>query len=347
MKTYSSTSEIKVGVVGYGGAYNMGRKHLQELQDEGMVPVAVAELDPERLKVATEDFPGIATFKTLSEMLAGSDVDLIVLITPHNTHAELALEALKAGRHVVCEKPLAITTEECDAMIAAAEENAVMISTYHNRHWDGLPLTALKLINDEGSIGEVYKIDCRMGNWSPPGDTWRGSRSISGGVLYDWGVHMLEYSLQIIDSEIVEVSGFAHEGFWADRTKWKEDTIEDEGSLTVRFVNGARLTVAVSHLDTDPRPGIMHVTGTRGAIHFPEMHKSYALITHDEDGNKVTVEGKQEETVQELYYKNVAEYLTGKADLVITGEWSRRPIHILDLAVRSAKQNKTLPSKYK
>ncbi|GHC04355.1 Gfo/Idh/MocA family protein [Cerasicoccus arenae] len=344
MKSYSKTSDIKVGVVGYGGAFNMGKKHLNELKAQGMVPVAVAEMDPTRLEAATTDFPGIAKFASIDEMLAGSDVDLIVLITPHNTHAELALKALKAGRHVVCEKPLAITTAECDAMIAAADASGVMLSTYHNRHWDGIPLTAIKLLSED-KLGEIYKIHCRMGTRVKPGDWWRTSRTISGGQLYDWGVHLLEYSLQLIKSEIVEVSGFAFDGFWADQTRWGDDANEDEATAIVRFASGARVELTITNLDSDPAAGMMRVVGTKGSVTFLDPHESYRLVQKD-GPSKTTIEGKQEETQQELYYQNVAEYLTGKADLIITPEWSRRPIHILDLAGQSAKAGKALPAVY-
>ena len=67
-----------------------------------------------------------------------------------------------------------------------------------------------------------------MCGYGKPGDWWRTSKSISGGILYDWGVHLLEYALQLIDSEMVEVAGYAKTGFWAKETKWKDDTNEDE-----------------------------------------------------------------------------------------------------------------------
>lgn len=344
MKKYSATSEIKVGVVGYGGAFNMGKKHLTELQLQGMVPVAVAEMDAERLEVAKVDFPGIGTFPSIDEMLKGSDVDLIVLITPHNTHAELALKALKAGRHVVCEKPLAITTEECDAMIAAAKKSGVMLSTYHNRHWDGIPLTAHKLLA-EGKLGEIYKIECRMGSRTQPGDWWRTSRTISGGVLYDWGVHLLEYSLQVIDSDITEVTAFAHQGYWGSKTRWLDDSNEDEATAIVRFANGARIELTITHLDSDLPAGMMRIVGTEGSVTFLDPHGRYRLARQNGPGRVIT-EGKQEETKQELYYKNVADFLTGKEKLIITPEWSRRPIHILDLAAQSAQAGKSVAAKY-
>ncbi|HAU36733.1 MAG TPA: gfo/Idh/MocA family oxidoreductase, partial [Phycisphaerales bacterium] len=115
MKRFKKADDIQVGVVGYGGAFNMGRAHFNEMKQAGMTPLAVADPDEERLEIARREFPGIETYTSMKEMLRKSAVNLITIITPHNTHAPLALAALRAGRHVVCEKPLAITTAECDA----------------------------------------------------------------------------------------------------------------------------------------------------------------------------------------------------------------------------------------
>ncbi len=343
MKTYKKASEIKVGVIGYGGAFNMGRQHLREMQAAGMSPVAVAEVDASRLAVAEVDYPGIATFPTVTEMLAGSDVDLVTIITPHNTHAPLAIECLKAGRHVVCEKPLAITTAEVDAMIKAAGKTDVMLSTYHNRHWDGRILQATELIHKKGVIGDVFRIECHMGGYGQPGNWWRSSRSISGGILYDWGVHLLEYSLQIIDAPMTEVSGFAHEGFWAPKTPWKEDSNEDEGYLVLRFKDQKWLTLSVSSLDSKGKEGWLEITGTKGTL---VMDGGSTALHQHVKGNKVVTHMKHPKDEGGRYYQNVADYLTGKEALTITAEWSRRPIHVLDLAARSAKAGKAMPVKY-
>ena len=343
MKTYKKASDIKVGVIGYGGAFNMGRQHLKEMQAAGMTPVAVAEVDPSRLAVAETDFPGIGIFPSVSSMLKASPVDMVVIITPHNTHAPLAIECLKAGRHVVCEKPLAITTAEVDAMIQAAKKSGVMLSTYHNRHWDGRIRQAVELVKKRKVIGDVYRIECHMGGYSKPGDWWRTSRSISGGVLYDWGVHLLEYSLQLIDAPVSEVSGFAHEGFWAAQTKWKADANEDEGFLVARFKGSQWLTLTITQLDSKPKEGWLEVTGTKGALVFDGEHTTtYQHLK----GRTVTTRYKNPQDEGFRYYENVAAFLTKKAPLVITAEWSRRPIHILDLAARSAKSGKAIPAKY-
>lgn len=343
MKKYKNASDIRVGVIGYGGAFNMGCGHLKEMQKAGMTPVAVCEVDAERLKVAETDFPGIQTYSTVAEMLRKSDVNLITIITPHNTHAKLGLQCLKAGRHVVCEKPLAITTAECDAMIAAAKKSGVVLSTYHNRHWDGCILSALEHIKEKKRIGDIVRVEARMGGRSQPGDWWRGSRSISGGILYDWGVHLLEYGLQLIDSDIVEVSGFAKSGYWAPKTKWKKDTIEDEASAVIRFRNGVSMQLTISHIDSNMKPGRVEITGTEGS-YIINIH-GYELRVRN--GQSFTVEeGAQRPNEWERFYQNIADHLTKGTKLVITPEWSRRPIHIIDLAVQSAKQGRTLAAKY-
>jgi len=341
---FKQAGDIKVGVVGYGGAFNMGRSHLNEMKRAGMTPVAVADPDTERLKVAEQDFPGIETYTSQARMLGKSDVNLITIITPHNTHARLALQALRAGRHVVSEKPLAITTAECDAMIAAAKKSRVVLSTYHNRHWDGCILQAVRQILGKGVIGEVYRIEAHGGGFGRPGDWWRSSKSISGGILYDWGVHLLEYSLQIIDSDIVEVCGYTKTGVWASKTAWKDDTNEDEGFATVRFGSGAWLTLCMSSLDSNPKRGQLEITGTKGTYIFEG--RSWETITH-RGGRKVVTSGANPPGEGWRFYQNIADHLTRGAGLIITPEWARRPIHILDLACRSAAKGAAIRAKYK
>jgi predicted dehydrogenase len=248
---------------------------------------------------------------------------------------------------VVCEKPLAITTAECDAMIAAAKKSGVVLSTYHNRHWDGCILSAIENIKEKKRIGEIVRIEARMGGRSMPGDWWRGSRRISGGILYDWGVHLLEYGLQLIDSEVVEVSGFAKSGYWAPKTKWKKDAIEDEASATIRFRNGMWMQLTISGIESNKKPGTLEITGTEGSYitGFHGNNTGYELRVRN--GQSLTIEeGWHRPDEWHRFYQNIADHLTKGAKLVITPEWSRRPIHIIDLAVQSAAKGRALPAKY-
>jgi len=338
MRRFKRAKDIKVGVIGYGGAFNMGKIHLDLMKQAGMTPVAVADTDTRRLEVAAAEWPGIETYASVARMLRRSEVNLLTLVTPHNTHAKLARQCVRAGRHVVVEKPMAITTAECDSIIRAARQNRVLVTAFHNRHWDGCVIGALRKIR-AGAIGEVVRIEAHMGGYGCPKDWWRSSKSISGGILYDWGVHLLEYALQIVDSRITEVTGFAKRGFWAKKCSWKADTNEDEACAIVRFANGVYVNLRISRIELNPKPGVMEVVGTKGSYIFD--HKGWQLIT-----SKTTRKGKNPPTRWDAFYKNIADHLTKGTKLVITPQWSRRPIHILDLADRSARQGRSLKAKY-
>ncbi len=341
---YGKAGDIRVGVIGYGGAFNMGRQHLNEMKAAGMTPTAVAELDPARLAVACEDFPGIETYDTVARMLRQSAVDLVTIITPHNTHARLACQCLRAGRHVVTEKPFAITTAECDRMVRTAQRHKRVVSTYHNRHWDGCILRAVQEVKRHRKIGDIVRIEAHMGQWRQPGPTWRSSKSISGGILYDWGAHLLEYTLQLIDAPIAEVSGFAHRGFWAPTTAWGKDTTEDEGFVTVRFEGGPWMTLCITNIDANPKPGCVEITGTKGSYVF--WIRKWKMVQRL-GGDKVKeTEGDNPPSEGWRYYRNIAAHLTRGQKLVITPQWARRPIHVLDLAGRSAAAGRACRARY-
>jgi scyllo-inositol 2-dehydrogenase (NADP+) len=343
MAFFTDASQIKVGVIGYSPAFNMGRGHMTEAQRAGMVPTAVADLSEDNLAQAKVDFPGIKTYRDGNALIDDPDVNLVILIIPHNIHAEYAVKALKKGKHVVAEKPFAITTDECDAMIDAAKASGLMVSTYHNRHWDGCILEAIERIRG-GAIGDVVRIEAHMGGHRKPGDWWRSSKSISGGVLYDWGVHLLEYSLQILHADIAEVSAVSWNGYWADQTTWKGDTNEDESTAFVRMKNGTYMTLRISSIDVNPRPGQLEIYGTKGVYIMDQ--RSWKTIVPSQTDGRITTEGVNRESEGWRFYRNVADHLTAGESLVITPEWARRPIHILDLADRSSREGRAIGATY-
>lgn len=340
---------IKCGVIGYGGAFNMGRGHLSEMRAAGMVPTAVCEIDPARLAVAGEDFPGIAMFADVDSMLVQSDVELITVITPHNTHAPLALRCLNAGRHVVCEKPIAITTAECDALIAAADANDVMLSAYHNRHWDGNVLSAVDHIVKRRWVGDVLRIGIHWGGRAVPIDWWRSDRGISGGVLYDWGVHLLEYAFQLLPGQrVTEVTGFATSGYWPGRAveakPWHANPIEDDARLIARTDSGVAIDLTVTQLDPVGRPHMFEVVGTDG--HYAMTFANWTRTSVRPDGVKTCETGPQPPGEVQKFYANINDHLTRDEPLVITPQLARRMIEVIDLGVQSAREGRSLATRY-
>jgi len=317
---------IPVGVIGYGPAFNMGKHHLNAMAAyKEFVPTAVCDRDTERLKVARADFPGIQTYTSVSQMLRKSEVQLVAILLPHHLHAKVAIACLNAGRHVVVEKPFAITVEECDAMIAAARRHQVMLSAYHNRHWDANIITIMKHLP---KIGRPFRWESFQGGYSEPGSWWRSDKKMSGGVIYDWGAHFVEWMLQVMNYEMEAISGFQ-----IRKEVWKQVTNEDEVEALVRFRGDAiashtASTIAMAGKDT------IRITGTKGAI--VAGHGSVVVHTLDRQGNRVATTVKMERAAHHRYYENVRDHLVEGKPLIITPEWARRVIQVLDYACRSA-----------
>lgn len=332
----SSVKQIKVGTIGYGGAFNMGRHHLKEmLQNPGFVPAAVCDIDPKRLEAAKVDFPGIQTFTDVGTMLRKSDVKLIANILPHDLHAKVSIQCLNAGRHVVVEKPFAITVAECDAMIAAARKHRVMLSTYHNRRWDSNILTILKHLP---KIGRVFRWESFAGGYNEPRVWWRSDKKQSGGVIYDWGAHFVEWMLQVMPYDMTEISGHQI------KEVWNKTTNEDEMEAIVRFKGaavGMHTTSDISMAGKD----MIRINGTRGAI--VATHSTVDLYLKDEEGNKVRTTLKMEPARNAEYYKNIHDHLIHGKPLIVTAEWARRVIQVLDLACVSSRKGAALKAKYK
>jgi predicted dehydrogenase len=185
-----------------------------------------------------------------------------------------------------------------------------------------------------------------MNKYQQPGDIWRTSRTISGGVLYDWGVHLLEYSLQLMGEDAIrEVSAFAHNGFWAPKTCWGEDTNEDEATAVVRFASGRFVALSISEIDSADIWRGLEITGTRGTYYMSPGQGEWKMIVQKKTGPKTT-EGKDPVSEGWRFYQNIAEHLVKGEKLVITPQWARRPIHILDLATRSVRNNRAVRAKY-
>jgi scyllo-inositol 2-dehydrogenase (NADP+) len=154
---------------------------------------------------------------------------------------------------------------------------------------------------------------------------------------------MMEYTLQIVSSDIVEVSGFATKGVWASSTRWGKDTIEDEGTIHVRYASGAWSSLTMTSIGVTPRPWLQ-VTGTRGS--WMEENGWCVLTTPGKGG---TVSIRKERTPHDewpRFYQNIAGHLMRGEKLVITPEWARRPIHVIDLAYKSAAAGKAMKARY-
>jgi scyllo-inositol 2-dehydrogenase (NADP+) len=339
---------IKVGLVGYGFAGRGFHAYLIGLVPELQL-VAVGTRDPGRRQQAEDDH-GVTTYVTLDEMLAQGDVDLVVVATPHDTHKNLACQAMDAGKHVVVDKVMCLNTAEADAMLAARDRNSVLLSVFQNRRWDGDYLTVRRAL-DAGWLGAPFLFESAVLSYRPPRG-WRGDAGSGGGVLFDWGAHLIDQALQLVPGPVASVTCDIQYRGWGAR-------IGSYARLLLRFANGTLFSVEVGNLVRAETPR-WRVVGERGALVKDGLDPQEramlagdiaaaveglahrARITTDFDGlaTELVVEGVRGDWP--AYYRNVAAALTGTAALAVTPEEARRGLLIFDAAMTSARTGETV-----
>jgi scyllo-inositol 2-dehydrogenase (NADP+) len=320
--------QYRCGVIGYGGAFNMGRQHLSSLDDkDGVEAVAVCDMDAGRREIAAADWPGIKVYSRVGDMLKYADLDLAVVVTPHNTHGPLALQCLRAGVGVICEKPMAVSSNEIKAMMQEARKRKLLLSTFHNRRWDGDFMVLRDLIQKEKRIGRVFRIEAGLSSYGPQGSWWRSDRKISGGSIYDWGAHFTDWILNLVAEPIDWVSGYQ-----VKNHGWKGYTNEDHSEYTVCFKGGCRATLTISNLSMSRRSR-WRILGEEGAI---EESDGKFRVESMVQGRRMHADVDYLESSGHKYYENVHAHLLGKEDLVITAESAARVIGVLEAANISA-----------
>ncbi|MBC7287321.1 MAG: Gfo/Idh/MocA family oxidoreductase [Armatimonadetes bacterium] len=324
---------IKCAVVGYGPAHSMGAHHCNQIRNTpGLELVAVADVSQERREAAAAE-QKVPVFASLTELLAGSDAELIVLVTPHDTHAPLAIEALNAGRHVVTEKVMCLTVAEADQMIAAASRAGKMLSVYHNRRWDGDYLTVRKIVED-GALGEVFDIQSAVGGYGRPRG-WRAERKHGGGMLYDWGAHLVDQLVQMVPADPVRVYATMQHRLW-------DVDVETHAKVTISFANGC-----VGHIELSNISAMMPirwlVRGEKGALSKDTLGGDSNVRVRKRSGEEfVEQEVKPLPTDWAAFYRNISAHLNEGAELAVKPEEVRKAVAVIEAAFRSAAEERAV-----
>ncbi|HEY1349266.1 MAG TPA: Gfo/Idh/MocA family oxidoreductase [Ktedonobacteraceae bacterium] len=247
---------LQVAMLGYGA---IGLEHGAAVSAvAGLEYALVCDRNEERLAQAQQDFPGIQVCLDASQVARDDRIDLVIISTPPNTHASLAMQMLRAGKHVVVEKPFCLATAEADAMIALAQAQQRLLTVYQCRRWDPDYL-AIQRIVEQGTVGTIFHLETFIGGYAHPCSYWHSHEPISGGVFYDWGSHYLDWILQLIPDRVVSVQGNEHKRVWHDVTN------ADQSSVRIRFAQGQEAEFLHSDIAAVLKPK-WYILGEQGAI---------------------------------------------------------------------------------
>ena len=343
----------EIAIIGYGGMGGWHGELLMEMPEEFHL-AGVYDINPKKMKAAREK--GIKGYDTLEELLHDKSIQTVIIAVPNNFHKELSIKVMKAGKHVICEKPVMMCAAELEEVLEVSKNTGCQFSVHQNRRWDKDFLIVKKII-EEDTIGTPFYLESRVqGSKGIPGD-WRCVKEAGGGMLLDWGVHLIDQIMWMVDSPVTEI--------YTHMLSVKFPDIDDNFKLLLRFENGLSALVEVDTYIFINLPR-WHISGDKGTAQIDDFEcrgqivcantvelKWEQGIVYTAAGPTKTMAPRPEETIERFdlpeietdakdYYRNFRDAALGKADLIVTPKQVMRVMKVLDKVFESAKTGKSI-----
>jgi predicted dehydrogenase len=343
---------IKLGIVGFGFMGHCDADMMSTFDDIHLA--AVADTNPEQLKDAPEH---VETYATLEEMLENADIDVVMVSTPNPSHPEMVKKAASAKKHVICEKPAAMTVAEFDEMVASCEENGVIFTVHQQRRWDK-DYRIMKEVYDKSMVGDVYIIKSQLYGVNGNMHDWHIYPEMGGGMLYDWGVHLIDQMLDMIKSEIVSL--------YADIQNVINKEVDDYFKIIMKFKNGVTAEIELGTYYLTPKRA-WFIGGNTGSAIIDGFNGEGKIVrtTHllENIPGKITMTAAGptrsfgppepglliEEALPKVnvdhrnYFEHFLKAFNHEEEIIVKPEQVRRVLSVMDAARKSARTGKAIP----
>lgn len=310
----------------------------------------------ERTKNEAEKiYPEVKVFRTLEEMLADENIELVIVNTPNSTHFEYAKKALEAGKHVIVEKPFTTSVEEAEELIETAKQTNRLLSVYQNRRFDSDFKTVEKVVNED-LLGDLIEVQI---------DYYRFRRGLSpkqhkelpipgAGILYDLGSHIIDQALQLFG---------APQALFADIRSVRPMSQVDDCFEILLYYDNLRVRLKASHMVKEGADGYI-LNGQNGTFMKPktdvqetdlkrgvlpgtegwgtESPHEWGLLHIDEGGREIKRYIPSEKGNYAWYYECIYEAIRENGPIPVTAKSAKMVIHIIETAFRSSKEKKVL-----
>lgn len=305
---------------------------------------------------AAEAYPFLQTVRTFEALLENPEIDLIIINTPNDTHADYTRKALQAGKHVVVEKPFTPTVEEAEELIELAREQNRVLSVYHNRRWDS-DFRTVQQVLESGELGEVHTYEAHFDRYKPVLNpkAWKETASAGSGTLYDLGSHILDQVLVLFGRP---------QSVWANIWTQREGSqIDDAFDLHLNY-GRLRVRLRSSLLVQEPAPRYT-LHGTHGSFLKPgidiqedqlkageimpghpnfgvEPESLWGLLHTDVDGQSISRKMESLPGDWGIFYQNVADAITDDAELFVKPEQMVTQLKVIEAAFQSTQTGQTV-----
>ncbi|MDR3167599.1 MAG: Gfo/Idh/MocA family oxidoreductase [Treponema sp.] len=346
----------KMAIIGYGGMagyhHENLKKHFPEMEIAG-----IYDIREEAVKKAHEK--GLDHFDSPERIYQNKDIELVLVATPNDFHKPYAIACLEAGKNVISEKPVTLNAAELEEIIAVAERAGKFFTVHQNRRWDK-DFLMVKKVFAEGLLHDPYVIESRVQGSRRGLHGWRGWKQNGGGMVLDWGVHLIDQMLNFAGSQrVIAVSAVLHKVFAPE--------VDDNFTASFRFEGGLNyiVNVAMNSFIPQPRWHISAVDGTcliqnwecEGKIVklADEKNLEWAEdIVYTAAGPTRSMAPRPKETTTELplpevtgnwqdYYRNILAALEGKAEPAVKTREALRVMKLIDLVFLSDEKKCGLP----
>jgi UDP-N-acetyl-2-amino-2-deoxyglucuronate dehydrogenase len=329
------------------GAGRIARNHFDAISKiDGLEMTAVSDIDAARAREAGESL-GVPWFRSYEEMLSQAPCDVVAVATPSGLHPRHGILAAHAGKHVVCEKPMAITLSAADELVQACDDAGVHLFVVKQNRLNAT-IQLLKRAIDKNRFGRIYMANCTV-RWSRPQEyydsaPWRGTWEFDGGAFMNQASHyvdLIQWLVGPVESVTAKTATLA-----------RRIETEDSGIAILKFRNGALGTIEVTML-TYPRnlEGSITILGEKGTVKVGgtavNKIEHWAFAEYDDDDKLVDVASTNPPTVygygHEGYYRNVLAVLRGEAKADTDGRAGRKSLELILGIYESAKTGREIP----
>ncbi|MGM0125700.1 hypothetical protein IGI37_003099 [Enterococcus sp. AZ194] len=342
----------RIGLIGYGG---MGKQHIKRISESRYVEVT-GVYDNDEKKDYSFISKEIKIYDNLESLLANPSIEIILIATPNDSHRDLAIKALASGKHVISEKPVTLNVSELKEILSASEKYNRCFTVHQNRRWDENYLITKKLIEDN-TLGDIFYIENRVqGSRGIPND-WRRNVDQGGGMLLDWGVHLLDRMLFLFPNQKV-ISIHATLNYFLGHE------VDDGFKVEVTFdsLKKAYLEVGTTNFIELPE---WYVVGSIGSavIEDFELNGKYVTLTGELAKEAIPIETgagltktmapRNDDSIKTFplpsvtsniieFYDNFALAIDGQTDLMIKHEELLRLSTLIDACFESSQKNETI-----
>lgn len=341
-----------MAIIGYGGIGSWHAKLLKSIPEADLK--GIYDILPERAEAARKD--GIYAYDAYEAVLEDKNAEIVIIAIPNDLHHDISIRAMDAGKHVICEKPVALNSAELQEMLDAAAKNKVVFTVHQNRRWDEDYLIA-KQLYDNKTLGKVFNIETRVhGSRGIPGD-WRNAKKHGGGMVLDWGVHLIDQILMMLaDRKLLSL--------YAAMSFVTNEEVDDGFKILLNYEDNlsCHIEVGTSNFISLPR---WYVEGENGTaiiedwslngriVMVSDWEKRDAVPVVTSAGLTKTMAPRTMETIREYklpkvasdvkdYYRNVIKAIEGKEEIIVKQPEVMRSMHVMEAVIKSAQTNQVV-----